>query len=162
MTFDQSYQAYYKALYQFAYQLTRSDSESKDLVQTVFLKYYEEKKEIRNTKSWLFKVLYNLFLTTISKNRNHRTILDSVSRMQTNIADAEEIYERNERERLVTEIITSLPNNESTLLLLYHDGLKYAEIAEVLNINPNSVGKLLARTIKKLVLKFKSEYHEMF
>jgi DNA-directed RNA polymerase specialized sigma24 family protein len=45
---------------------------------------------------------------------------------------------------------------------MYSNGLKYSEIAEVLNLNPNSVGKMISRTIEKFVKIVKKEYHELF
>jgi DNA-directed RNA polymerase specialized sigma24 family protein len=43
------------------------------------------------------------------------------------------------------------------LLQLYIDGLSYAEMAEVMEMNVNSVGKTLSRAIKKVSVLLKGE-----
>jgi RNA polymerase sigma-70 factor (ECF subfamily) len=55
-----------------------------------------------------------------------------------------------------------MPEDEKNLLLLYHNGLKYKEIARVLDLNPASVGTMLVRAIDKLKHLLKSEYYELF
>ena len=48
------------------------------------------------------------------------------------------------------QAVSRLPEREQILLQLFQDGLSYAEIAAAANLNPASVGKLLARAIEKL------------
>jgi RNA polymerase sigma-70 factor (ECF subfamily) len=59
-------------------------------------------------------------------------------------------------------MLEKLPEENKNLLLLYHNGLKYKEIAKVLNLNPNSVGTMLVRSIDKLKQLLKTEYYELF
>ena len=161
MTFEEIYEANYQGLYRFAYQLTQSDEESKDLVQNVFLKYYEQQKKITNTKSWLYKVLYNSFLTLKSQEDRHRNIENQIIKAQSRIIEPLEEYDKSEMKKIIFRIISSLPEKDRALLLLYYNGLKYSEIAEILEINPNSIGKILARSVKQFVEILKREYHEM-
>lgn len=47
-------------------------------------------------------------------------------------------------------MLNKLQEKEKDILLLYHNGFSYAEMAEIMEINPNSVGKTLVRAIEKL------------
>ncbi|UCG27891.1 MAG: sigma-70 family RNA polymerase sigma factor [Bacteroidales bacterium] len=161
MTFEKIYQTNYQGLYRFAYQLTRSDQESKDLVQDVFLRFHEQQKRVTNTKSWLYKVLYNSFLTMKSQADRHRNIENQIRNIQSGIIDPHEEYDKSELRNIIFTAISSMPEKDSALLLLYYNGLKYSEIAEILEIHPNSIGKILARSVKQFVEKLKREYHEM-
>lgn len=165
MTLEETYKTYYKELYRFAYQLTQSSSDSKDLVQNVFLKYNDvssNRIKILNQRAWLYKVLYNIFLTQSTNFQRRKTIETRIYSKQPGSYDPNEDYNKEELRKIMFEVIVSMQKKESVLLLLYYNGLKYAEIAEVLEINPNSIGKLLSRAIEKFVSIFKKEYNEMF
>jgi RNA polymerase sigma-70 factor (ECF subfamily) len=59
-------------------------------------------------------------------------------------------------------MLDQLSEKEKNLLLLYHNGFSYLEMAEILEINPASIGQMLVRAIKKLKNELKTHYHEMF
>ena len=59
-------------------------------------------------------------------------------------------------------MLEKLPEKDRSILLLYNHGLSYAEMAEVLEINPNSVGTTLVRAINTLKELLKHHYNEMF
>ena len=68
-----------------------------------------------------------------------------------------------ELEQKIREAIDQLPiERKKVFVLSRYEGLKYKEIAEVLEINPKSVGTMLVRAIDKLKLLLKTEYHELF
>ena len=46
--------------------------------------------------------------------------------------------------------ILKLGEKDRVMILLYRDNFSYREIAEILEINYNSVGKMLSRVIDKL------------
>jgi RNA polymerase sigma-70 factor (ECF subfamily) len=165
MTFEETYQTYYKELYRFSYQLTQSDSDSKDLVHNVFLKYHSatiKKTRIINVKAWLYKVLYNNYLTQVAKGHNHKRIENRVFSNQQFSYDPNEDYNKEELRNILLGLMATMQENEYALLLMYYNGLKYKEIAEILKINPKSIGKTLSRTIEKFVSIVRKEYHEMF
>ena len=164
MTFEETYQTYYNELYRFGYQLTQSDSDSKDLVHNVFLKYHvfaAGKSKILNPKAWLYKVLYNDFLTQTTRNRNHKKIESEAYNNLPISFDPDDEHNNEEIKEIILDIISAMNEKEGALLLMYYNGLKYSEIAEALELNPNSIGKTLSRTIEKFIGIFKKEYHEL-
>ncbi len=164
MSFNETYYKYYPELIKYGRKLCAAKIDIDDLVQETFLKYHIELSknvEIENARAWLYKVLLNLAITHNNKKNLHDTKIKHYKRPDIEIG-IDEKFANKERSELVFQVLDQLPNKEKNLLLLYHNGLKYKEISEVLEINPNSVGKLIVRSIAKLKQLLKTDYHELF
>lgn len=164
MSFNEVYYQYYPELVRYGRYLQVDENDIEDLVQETFLRLHVELgKEVtfENLRAWLYKVLHNLVVTRINSKNLHRSKIAHYRIPDTGKDTLEELAKK-ERSELVFKILDQLPKNEKELLLLYHHGLKYKEIAEVLEINPKSVGTMLVRAIDKLKLLLKTEYHELF
>jgi RNA polymerase sigma-70 factor (ECF subfamily) len=55
-------------------------------------------------------------------------------------------------------VLRALPWRSAALLLLRSEGLSYAELAAALNVNPASVGTLLARAQRAFRQEFERRY----
>ena len=164
MSFKKTYYKYYPELVRYGRQLNVNEVDIEDLVQETFMKYHVElSKDVvfENTRAWLYKVLLHQVINKNNEKSLHESKIKHL-RMQNADNGIIESIEKQERNELVFQVLDQLPENEKNLLLLYHNGLKYKEIAEVLDINPNSVGKLLVRSIAKLKQLLKTDYHELF
>ncbi len=164
MSFNEAYYQYYPELVRYGRQLQLDEADIEDLVQETFIRLHVELlKEVvfANIRAWLYKVLRNLILTRINTKNLHHNKIEHYKNPNTEKDTLEELANK-ERSELVFKVLEQMPENEKDLLLLYHNGLKYKEIAEVLNINPKSVGTMLVRAINKLKLLLKKEYHELF
>lgn len=165
MSFDEVYKKYYKELRRFGCQLNISVERSEDLVQETFLRFYNElKKDVvfENPRAWLYKVFLNLFKTHINSNRHELNDTEILVKAEERNFDLQSEYIRNEKQRIVLEMLDQLTKKEKELLLLYHNGFSYTEMAEIMGINPGSVGKTLVRAIERLKETLKIHYHEMF
>jgi RNA polymerase sigma-70 factor (ECF subfamily) len=165
MSFDEVYKKYYNELRRFGRQLNVSVEKCEDLTQETFLRYYLELKKdmvFENPRAWLYKVFLNLFKTNINSNRHELKDAEILVKAEERNFDLQAEYIRNEKQRIVIEMLERLTKKEKEILLLYHNGFSYAEMAEVLEINPNSVGKTLVRAIERLKETLKIQYHEMF
>ncbi len=164
MNIEQLYKKYYVQLYKFALKLTGCENVSNDLVQDVFVKAYDKRKilsSIENIRAWLYKILYNDFKNQYKRVKTFERIISEIED-EPLIVDTEKLYDKNEIRSIVKKAIESFPERDRSMLLLYYNGLSYAEIADVLEMNPNSVGKTLARNISKLTSNLKIQYHELF
>jgi RNA polymerase sigma-70 factor (ECF subfamily) len=165
MSFDEVYKKHYHELKRFGRQLNVSAEKGEDLIQETFLRYFLElKKDVvfNNPRAWLYKVFLNLFKTHINSDKNE--ILDSELMRITEDpkGDLQEEYTDNEKQRIVFEMLDQLSEKDKEILILYHNGFSYAEMAEIMGINPNSIGKTLVRAIDRLKETLKIQYHEMF
>lgn len=165
MGFEKLYHRYYNEIYQFAYQLSLSQTEAKDLLQDAFLLLFNElnrEVEIENPRAWLYKVVLNLWRNKYNKTKKHQ-LNNTLYNNQNNSSPSPEVnFLNKEKRELVSNCMAQLPTKDRDILFLYHDGLSYAEIAEVLDMKATSVGTTLSRSIKKLKLILKTKHHELF
>lgn len=166
MNLEELYKSHYSDIYRFAYQLSQSVDIAQDLVQEAFLKLGSQGRrkndEIRNIRSWLFRVVYNNFITLKKKEENHRRIESGLAYYETSATIPGEDYELEERKRIIRDELKKLSEFESSILILYGNGESYADISEILKINKSSVGSYILRARKKLASELKASYHEMF
>lgn len=165
MSFNEVYIKHFNELRRFGRQLNVSSELIDDLIQETFLRFYIElKKDVvfENPRAWLYKVFLNQFKTSINSKRYVIADSENIVMEEVQSVDFQEEYSKNEEKRIVFEILESLDKRDKEILLLYHEGFSYTEMAEILEINPNSVGKTLVRAIEKLKETLKIQYHEMF
>ena len=165
MSFDEVYKKHYKELRLLSRRLNISSEKGEDLIQETFLRFYlelEKNVEIVNPRAWLYKVFLNLFKTQV--NSEKRIIQDDGEQegLADNVYDLQAEYINNEKQNIVIESLKRLPLKDSEILLLYNNGFSYAEMAEIVEINPNSVGTTIVRAIERLKGILKNHYNEMF
>ncbi|QDU70323.1 RNA polymerase sigma factor [Mucisphaera calidilacus] len=142
------------ALYRMAMHLTRHPDEASDLVQETYLKALkaEDRFELREQgiRPWLFKILHNNFYTRVGKRKREPTIADDLIPNQTGdngsgetpAWDLEHLDWEQVDDRL-KHAIEDLPDHYREVLLLWAvEGLKYREIAEVLDV---PLGTIMSR-----------------
>src|SRR6202162_5804933 len=131
-----------------------SADEAQDVVQDAFLslhRHLASDGSQENIRSWLFRVAHNG-----ARNRQHSydrrfgkpldLDLDSIS----DDATPEQVVLEKEKFRRLGKAILLLTEPERECLLLRAGGLRYREIAEVLEIPTSTVGDTVDRAIKKL------------
>lgn len=165
MSFDDVYRKYYSELRRFGRQLNLPEEKCKDLTQETFMKFYvglNNGETFRNPRAWLYKVFLNQFKTFCNSRKHESAEVESRLASESLSPDITEEYTKKEKQRIVFEMLEKLPEKDRSILLLYNRGLSYADMAEVLEINPNSVGTTLVRAIASLKELLKHHYNEMF
>ncbi len=123
----------------FAINLTRDSEAANDLFQETLYKAlanHEKYNAGTNIKAWLFTIMRNIFINEYRRKARQRTIFDStpndylINQKQVSINN---LAETNMRVKEIKNAIRQLPEIFKTPFLLYFDGYKYNEIAEVLN-----------------------------
>lgn len=163
MFFDEIYKKHFNELKRFGRQLNIPAEKCEDLTQETFLKFYLElKKEIvfDNPRAWLYKVYLNLFRTNQQNKRDF--FVNQESRIAEPSTDPDEELIHTEKQEIVFGMLKKMNEKDREILLLYNKGFSYSEIAEVLEINPASVGKTLVRAIEKFKEMLKTHCHELF
>lgn len=149
------------AVYRFSMRLTKgNDDAAEDLVQETFLRahrFWHTYQRGTNAKSWLFTICRNTFLhrKELVRNQRERPAADMDTRVEALSADSafdkpatdpEEDFFRDLIDDQVVEAIDALPDDYREVLVLSDLGdLKYAEIAEVLDIPVGTVKSRLFR-----------------
>ncbi len=141
-----------ESLWRFAYRLSQSQDAARELTQSTCLRALEYQSTYvgGNLKSWLFKIMHNLWRDEI--RHNVRAGLKLVS---SESQDIEPCSTENPEQQLllreVQEMINLLPEAQRTVLLLTAvEGFSYRETAELLEVPLGTVMSRLARAREKL------------
>lgn len=123
----------------FAITLTRDNETAKDLYQETLFRALANREKYNvgtNIKAWLYTIMRNIFINNYRKKARQNTVLDHTPNEflldynQTTASNgAEAILQLKE----IQESIYQLPDIFKKPFLLYFDGFKYHEIADMLN-----------------------------
>jgi len=143
---------YYSQLCVVSVQYTDSLEIAEDIVQDVFLRFWEENKLLSaetNPKAYLFRSVRNASIDYIRKN-NYRVFIDIE---ETNLISDEEISEEelsSQYERLYRIISQLSPQERAVLNAIVVENKRYKEVAEEMNISVNTVKTYFARALRTL------------
>ena len=125
--------------------------EAEDLTQEVFVRLYQELQRggtIHNLRSWVFSVAHNLAMDTHrNETREHATAGTEES---ADTRNPESLLLGEERHRKMGFALKRLSSRERQCLELRAEGLRYREIAEVLQVSIPAVQSFLSRAVAKL------------
>lgn len=140
-SFEQAILLLYPQLYRRAYSLVSDKDASNDLIQDTVLKALMKQQTFQqgtNLKAWLYRIMYHLFVNDYHKQKRgeirtaHDWMDDKIHSYESHNPDGYRIFE-------IHAALQRLPENLSIVLLLYADGYKYVEIAEILAIPEGTV-----------------------
>ncbi|HEY0057868.1 MAG TPA: RNA polymerase sigma factor [Flavisolibacter sp.] len=119
----------------FAITLTRDRETAQDLYQETLFKAFANKERYQsgtNIKAWLCTIMRNIFINEYRRNERKRGVHDAVQyTMQNNTHSLS--AESSARLKEINSAIYNLPSIFKKVCLLYLQGYKYNEIADVLN-----------------------------
>lgn len=132
------------SLYKAAKSYLEREEDIADVMQDTVLQAYEHISQLKNTsyfKTWLTRILINQCKDFL-RQQKHYIVSDQV--MET-------AYEMPENDREFYELIKELPEDYRMIFLLFYgEGFRTGEIAQILDINENTVKSKLRRGRDKL------------
>lgn len=157
--FESIYTENYVRLYYYALHIVNDEEAAKDILNDVFVALW---KNIETFKDDSVKA----YLMTSVRNRAVDLLRRHVLQSQYSeeyLHEAEQFYNdySDEKDKLVEEMMSHLsPPTDQILEMCYLKRMKYAEVAEVLDISPNTVKKHIMKALKTLreLYKGKQEY----
>mgnify|MGYP001803078480 CR=1 FL=1 len=151
--FDRAFLSVAPLLRNFLLYRTGDAGRAEDLVQDAFLKLWDNCAKVapEKAKAFVFRVAENLFFNQVE----HAKVVLKFNAHQVGISTKSEtpqdLLEESEFREKLEQAIAALPAGSREVFLLNRvEGLKYREIAELLNISQKAVEKRMHRALVDL------------
>ncbi|WP_372936457.1 RNA polymerase sigma factor [Mariniphaga sediminis] len=154
--FDDIYAAFSYKLQKFIFTLVKTETDTEDLIQEVFVKLWENKNKLKNTASfetYLFTIAYNTTISFLRNKAKDIQYVEYVKSVQIELSDFSLIDEINKEEvyEKIHLLIEKMPPRQREVFKMKHfKNYSYKEIAEALNISVNTVENHMVKAHKYL------------
>lgn len=139
----------YACVYNVLFRLVGNRADAEDLTLETFLKLWQQPRfHADNLRGWLCRVATRLGYNSLRAAKRRTQYEQSAGRDaidRADVIDPAREAERVDERAQVREVLREMSERDAQLLVLRHSGMAYKEIADALNISPNSVGTLLTR-----------------
>jgi RNA polymerase sigma-70 factor, ECF subfamily len=171
-SFEELMKKYNGKIYGFIYRMVRDEEVAVELTQDFFIKIYKVLHKYNSQykfSTWAYRICHNLVIDYVRKNQAQVDSLDDDTVSQKQMLETENYVKEDGFENMAKEqvsqyvwsVVNSIPAKYKELILLrYLQGLKYDEIAEVMDL---PVGTVKNRIFKaKEILKTEIETDGLF
>ncbi|MDO5403759.1 MAG: sigma-70 family RNA polymerase sigma factor [Eubacteriales bacterium] len=142
----------YEEMYRLAYSYVGNEQDALDVVQESTYKCLCNTKQIRQEKyikTWVWRIVIN---TAIDFSRKRAKEIEIDGKLCECVAK-EDTSE--DREGIYEALLILEEHEKSIIILYYFEQFKIREIAEIMQMNVNTVKSVLYRSLKKLKLELK-------
>lgn len=155
--FKYAFNLYYNRLCNYTAHFTSDFDEAEDIVQDVFIAFWNNRNRIVITtsiKSYLYKSCYYKYIDIYRKHKRIDQKVEEYRYQKLMDLEREKSDLKNEKIKVLNDAIQELPPKcREVFMLSKYEGLKYQEIAEYLEISKktveNQIGKAYAYLRKK-------------
>lgn len=164
--FREFYDLFFPRLIRLAMIFVRNLEAAEDIVSEVFVKFFQRGKritEIDDVKPYLYRSVKNQAITYLKSNVHTMSVHsdDERSDLIIDIQDPYHQYLHKELQEKLQEVLQSLPPQKKTIYrLIVLEGLKYKEVAALLNISIKTVENHMVEATRQVRLKISKWLHE--
>jgi RNA polymerase sigma-70 factor (ECF subfamily) len=163
--FRRVYGSFYKRLYQFALAIIKTREPAEEIVEDVFIRIWQQREglpSIRNLRVYLYTATKNTALNYLSKKARD-SITEPFDHIQIELNGSsitpEQILITAEMYEKIQKAVEALPPRCKMIFkLVREDGLRYKEIAEILNISVNTIDVQMAIAVKRIASALEAEF----
>ncbi len=148
-SFEQVYHQYLKPVYTVAYSILNHKEDAEDIAHEVFLSYLrlEDSRQIDNLKAYLLQMSHNKALNYLRK-KNREELTEDIETISDSLMELSE--ESPLSDRVEAEIL-KLPLEERSIFLMHTSGgMKFADIANAMEMSLPAVFRRYQKAIKDL------------
>lgn len=146
---------YKTRFYATALKMTQSPNVSEEIVQDVFVSLWNSRNAlpaVNNPSGYLLTVLYRHIYAQFKKTAAERSLKDQLKYLSDEVEhSAEELYYEKETRQYIGRLIKQLPFRQQQIYILSkQEGLSRNEIAQKLQLSPNTVKNHLLEAVRFL------------
>jgi len=152
-SFEVIFKIFYQPLCRYAYSFLADKEEAEEVVQSTFIQVWEKRSSIEvqtSFRSYLYRMVRNACLNVLKHKKVKQAHVQH--ELATAHATQESVHETlssNELELKVGEVMMELPEQCRIIFQMSRfEGLKYAEIAEQLQISTKTVENQIGKALK--------------
>jgi RNA polymerase sigma-70 factor (ECF subfamily) len=156
LAYKELFMLYHSRLINFSFSIIQSRELAEEVVSDVFLKIWNNRStlaRVENFHLYIYICTKNLSINGLLKNRREKTfsIDEMVVEMQSIHMDPHQLMITSEMYKRLQLAINELPPKCRLIFkLIKEDGLKYKEVAELLNLSVKTIENQMTIAIKKL------------
>jgi RNA polymerase sigma-70 factor, ECF subfamily len=132
--------------------------DGEDVIQEVFLSLFRHLRLGRsraNLRGWVFRVAHNQALKHRQRTRRqpakNGAAEGALEGHLDPAANPEEVLAKDQQQKRLLQVVAALSDTDQRCLRLRAEGLRYREIADVLDVSLGAVAKSLARSLERLM-----------
>ncbi|TLP79642.1 RNA polymerase sigma factor [Maribacter sp. ACAM166] len=152
------YKKFYPQLHVYGIKISNAPHLTEDCLQNFFIQLYEERKKprvIKNLKAYLFVSFKRRLIKELQKNHNNIPISEAQFFKSNFTFSSEELSIHQEIRFLSTQTLKNLinqlsPRQKEVIYLKYYSDMNSTDIAEVMDMNYQSVLNTLQKAMTKL------------
>jgi len=149
---------WYKRIYNFSLKYFGDHDLAMEVTQQTFIVVFQKISTLRDIdqfRFWLYKITLN---HCREEDRRHNRkkwysifVQDDGSMPESRIGNPEVEYQKKEKAAMIAELLKRLPDEQKTVMIMKEfEGMKFREIADVLNISENTAKSRLYYGLKAL------------
>lgn len=156
---ETAFEEHWSSVCKTLYRLVGDWGEAQDLALEAFWRLHTRcPSDLTSVGGWLHQVATNLGLNAIRARRRRQRYEEAAGALRLQRADsldpADEV-ERHEVQERVRHVLSRMKPRKAQLLILRYTDHSYAEIADILDVAPGSVGTMLARAEKDFERRYR-------
>lgn len=148
--------AWHKRIYNYALRYSNRRVFAEEVVQKTFIQVYQkidQLHEVERFNSWLYRIASNQCHSqgrSIKAKQNLVITLPELPDVKASV-QASDLCEENDQRRMLRSLMLKIPSNQREVIIMKeYEGLKFREIAEVLEESENTVKSRLYYGLKAL------------
>ncbi|SKB82544.1 RNA polymerase sigma-70 factor, ECF subfamily [Sphingobacterium nematocida] len=156
--FDEIYARFHDFLFFYAYKLTQDESESRDILQALFVNLWTKRNELE-IKGTILSYLHQGIKYGFLNEERRKTVVSKYKEslhkyLQEGYTHTEEAVFEKELIKRLRGLAEEMPGKSGQVFLMAHfDNLSISQIAELLDISEKTVRNLQSKAVKDVRLK---------
>ncbi|MDF2186845.1 RNA polymerase sigma-70 factor [Paraflavitalea sp. CAU 1676] len=167
LAFRELYHIYNKRLHYFAFALVKTKEAAEEIVEDVFIRLWNQRNSItsiNNLRIYLYTATKNTALNYLARKARENIVepFDNIDiALQETGISPEQIMITAETYQRIRQAVEALPPRCKMIFkLIREDGLRYKEVAEILNISINTIDAQMAIAIQRITEAVRKDFEK--